>query len=41
MCGLDGENLVGSHKDPVFMAYSYSLEAHDETAESALSLYRV
>ena len=41
VCGLDGENLVGSHKDPVFMAYSYSLEAHDETAESALSLYRV
>ncbi len=20
---LDGENLVGSHKDPVFVAYSY------------------
>ena len=23
MCCLDGENLVGSRKDPVFVAYSY------------------
>ena len=40
LCCLDGENVVGSRKDPVFVAYSYYLEAHDETAESALSLYR-
>ena len=33
-------NVVGSRKDPVLVAYSYYLEAHDETAESALSLYR-
>ena len=32
-------NVVG-RKDPVLVAYSYYLEAHDETAESALSLYR-
>ena len=39
---LDGENLVGSRKDPVLVTYSYyKLEAHDETAESALSLYCV
>ena len=38
---LDGENVVGSRKDPVLVAYSYYLEAHDETAESALSLYRI
>ena len=38
---LDVENLVGSLKDPVLVAYSYKLEAHDETAESALSLYCV
>ena len=36
VCCLDGENLVGSRKDPVFVAYIYSLEAQDETAESAL-----
>ena len=23
LCCLDGENLVGSHKDPGFLAYSY------------------
>ena len=23
MCCLDGENFVGSHKDPVFVSYSY------------------
>ena len=23
VCCLDGENLVGSRKDPIFMAYSY------------------
>ena len=23
VCCLDGENVVGSHTDPVFMAYSY------------------
>ena len=23
VCCLDGENLVGSRKDPVFLAYSY------------------
>ena len=40
LCCLDGENVVGSRKDPVLVAYSYYLEAHDETAESALSLYR-
>ena len=39
VCCLDGENLVGSRKDPVFVAYIYSLKAHGETAESALSLY--
>ena len=39
LCCLDGENVVGSRKDPVLVAYSYYLEAHDETAESALSLY--
>ena len=38
LCCLDGENVVGSSKDPVFVAYSYYLEAHDETAESALLL---
>ena len=41
MCCLNGENLVGSHKNPVFVTYSYKLEADDETAESALSLYCV
>ena len=40
LCCLDGENVVGSRKDPVLVTYSYYLEAHDETAESALSLYR-
>ena len=40
LCCLDGENVVGNRKDPVLVAYSYYLEAHDETAESALSLYR-
>ena len=40
LCCLDGENVVGSRKDSVLVAYSYYLEAHDETAESALSLYR-
>ena len=40
LCCLDGENVVGSRKYPGFLAYSYLLEAHDETAESALSLYR-
>ena len=39
LCCLDGENVVGSRKNPVLVAYSYYLEAHDETAESALSLY--
>ena len=39
VCCLDGENLVGSLKDPVYVAYRYLLEAHDETAESALLLY--
>ena len=39
LCCLDGENLVGSRKDPDFLAYSNQLEAHDETAEIALSLY--
>ena len=39
LCCLDGENVVG-RKDPVLVVYSYYLEAHDETAESALSLYR-
>ena len=38
MCCLDGKNLAGSRKDPVFVAYSYYPEAHHETAESALSL---
>ena len=37
LCCLDGENVVGSREDPGFLAY---LEAHDKTAESALSLYR-
>ena len=23
LCCLDGENVVGSHKDPGFLAYSY------------------
>ena len=23
LCCLDGENVVGSHKDPVLVAYSY------------------
>ena len=23
LCFLDGENMVGSRKDPVFVAYSY------------------
>ena len=41
LCCLDGENVVGSRKDPGLVAYSYYLEAHDETAESALSLYRI
>ena len=40
LCCLDGKNVVGSRKNPVLVAYSYYLEAHDETAESALSLYR-
>ncbi len=40
LCCLDDENVVGSRKDPILVAYSYYLEAHDETAESALSLYR-
>ena len=40
LCCLDGENVVGIRKDPGFLAYSYELEAHDETAESVLSLYR-
>ena len=39
-CCLDGENLVGSRKYPVFGAYSHELEAHNETAESALLLCR-
>ena len=39
MCCLDGKNLVGGCKVPVFGAYSYKLEVHDETAESALLLY--
>ena len=38
LCCLDGENVVGIRKDPGFLAYSYWLEAHDKTAESALSL---
>ena len=41
VCCLDGENLVGSRKDPVFVTYSYKLEAHGETAELALLLYSV
>ena len=36
---LDGENLVGSRKDPVFVVNSYCMEVHDETTESALLLY--
>ena len=41
LCCLVGKNVVGSRKNPGFLAYySYKLEAHDETAESALSLYR-
>ncbi len=40
LCCLDGKNVVGSHEDSGFLAYSYYLEAHDKTAESALSLYR-
>ena len=36
LCCLDGENVVGSRKDPVLVAYR-----HDETAESALLLYCV
>ena len=40
LCCLHGENVVGSRKNPGFLAYSYYLEAHDQTAESALSLYR-
>ena len=32
---LDGENLVGSR---VFKTYSYLLEAHDKTAETAAVL---
>ena len=37
VCCIDNENLVGSHKYPVFVAYSYKLEVHNETAISAIS----
>ena len=41
VCCLDGKNSVGSQKNPVFVTYNYKLEAHNKTAESALSLYCV